>query len=181
GKSSVKQRLALDKRVKTTGEEVLASASNGQPVAVPVEAGNVMWNNYKSGVISECPGAQSDQPYRHRRGYNGDSYMIKNSFGAPAQGRCRVYPPPTQRRRQRNVLRPPVAIPQVVADPTPTTTSQSPSTTTAPATTSSVRVTPLPTSCTPVSTERSCVDDASATPSDKCSNNRNAYVWPLTK
>ncbi|RQM28016.1 hypothetical protein B5M09_009822 [Aphanomyces astaci] len=66
GKSSVKQRLALDKRVKTTGEAVLASASNGQPVAVPVEAGNVMWNNYKSGVISECPGAQSDQPYRHR-------------------------------------------------------------------------------------------------------------------
>ncbi|KAF0691470.1 hypothetical protein As57867_017259, partial [Aphanomyces stellatus] len=57
---------------------------NTQPATVVVEAGNSVWRNYKSGIVSQCPGSQSDHAVI-AVGYgskNGDFFKIKNSWGA---------------------------------------------------------------------------------------------------
>ncbi|KAH9160791.1 hypothetical protein AeNC1_018953, partial [Aphanomyces euteiches] len=51
---------------------------------VVVEAGNEVWRNYKSGVVTQCPGKQSDHAVI-AVGYGTsthDYFKIKNSWGA---------------------------------------------------------------------------------------------------
>ncbi|KAF0703018.1 hypothetical protein As57867_005373, partial [Aphanomyces stellatus] len=76
-----KQQLSIGSSVRTSGESGLSNALNNQPVSVVVEAGNNVWKNYRGGVVSQCPGAQSDHAVI-AVGYDGQSYNVKNSWGA---------------------------------------------------------------------------------------------------
>ncbi|KAF0703481.1 hypothetical protein As57867_007598, partial [Aphanomyces stellatus] len=55
-----KQQLQIGANVRGYGESGLVNGLNNQPVSVVVEAGNNVWKNYRGGVVSQCPGAQSD-------------------------------------------------------------------------------------------------------------------------
>ncbi|KAF0708898.1 hypothetical protein As57867_006157, partial [Aphanomyces stellatus] len=55
-----KKQLSLGKTKQTSGESSLMTVLNTQPATVVVEAGNSVWRNYKSGIVSQCPGSQSD-------------------------------------------------------------------------------------------------------------------------
>ncbi|CAK4148485.1 unnamed protein product [Aphanomyces euteiches] len=82
--SCAKKMLSIGKTVQTEGEAALVAALNKQPVSVLVEAGNEVWRNYKSGVITQCPGAQVDHAVT-AVGYGTsthDYFKIKNSWGA---------------------------------------------------------------------------------------------------
>ncbi|KAF0702636.1 hypothetical protein As57867_007736, partial [Aphanomyces stellatus] len=79
-----KKQLSLGKTKQTSGESSLMTVLNTQPATVVVEAGNSVWRNYKSGIVSQCPGSQSDHAVI-AVGYgskNGDFFKIKNSWGA---------------------------------------------------------------------------------------------------
>ncbi|RHY25877.1 hypothetical protein DYB32_008722 [Aphanomyces invadans] len=80
-RSCAKKFLSMGATVQVTGESALETALNTQPVSVAVEAGNAVWQNYRSGVVSQCPGAQSDHAVI-AVGYDGSSYKIRNSWGA---------------------------------------------------------------------------------------------------
>ncbi|CAK4372318.1 unnamed protein product, partial [Aphanomyces euteiches] len=79
-----KKTLSIGETVQTEGEDPLVAALNKQPVSVVVEAGNEVWRNYKSGVVTQCPGKQSDHAVI-AVGYGTsthDYFKIKNSWGA---------------------------------------------------------------------------------------------------
>ncbi|CAK4649498.1 unnamed protein product, partial [Aphanomyces euteiches] len=79
-----KKTLSIGETVQTEGEDSLVAALNKQPVSVVVEAGNEVWRNYKSGVVTQCPGKQSDHAVI-AVGYGTsthDYFKIKNSWGA---------------------------------------------------------------------------------------------------
>ncbi|KAF0691324.1 hypothetical protein As57867_017352, partial [Aphanomyces stellatus] len=75
-----KQHLQIGSSVRGNGESGLVNGLNNQPVSVVVEAGNSVWKNYQGGVVSQCPGAQSDHAVI-AVAYDGQSYTIKNSWG----------------------------------------------------------------------------------------------------
>ncbi|KAF0704853.1 Aste57867_7236 [Aphanomyces stellatus] len=58
--SCSKRQLSIGKTKQTSGESSLMTVLNTQPASVMVEAGNSVWRNYKSGLVTHCPGAQSD-------------------------------------------------------------------------------------------------------------------------
>ncbi|KAH9162208.1 hypothetical protein AeNC1_018852, partial [Aphanomyces euteiches] len=81
--SCAKKTLSIGETVQTEGEDSLVAALNKQPVSVVVEAGNEVWRNYKSGVVTQCPGKQSDHAVI-AVGYGTsthDYFKIKNSWG----------------------------------------------------------------------------------------------------
>ncbi|RHY04312.1 hypothetical protein DYB25_011467 [Aphanomyces astaci] len=81
--SCTKKQLTIGKTKKTSGESSLMTILESQPATVVVEAGNAVWRNYKSGVVSQCPGGQSDHAVI-AVGYGtstGDYFKIKNSWG----------------------------------------------------------------------------------------------------
>ncbi|RLO12477.1 hypothetical protein DYB28_014948, partial [Aphanomyces astaci] len=81
--SCTKKKLSIGKTKRTTGESSLMTVLQSQPAAVAVESGNAVWRNYKSGIVSQCPGAQSDHAVI-AIGYGtstGDYFKIKNSWG----------------------------------------------------------------------------------------------------
>ncbi|RHY29486.1 hypothetical protein DYB32_005091 [Aphanomyces invadans] len=80
-RSCTKKKLSMGATVQVSGESALETALNTQPVSVAVEAGNSVWMNYRAGVISQCPGSQSDHAVI-AVGYDGSSYKIRNSWGA---------------------------------------------------------------------------------------------------
>ncbi|KAG9405306.1 hypothetical protein AC1031_004414 [Aphanomyces cochlioides] len=79
--SCTRKSLSIGKSVRVQGEDALAMALNTQPVSVTVEAGNSVWQNYQGGVITQCPGAQSDHAVI-AVGYDGESYKVRNSWGS---------------------------------------------------------------------------------------------------
>ncbi|KAF0691732.1 Aste57867_17096 [Aphanomyces stellatus] len=79
--SCSKKKLSIGSSVRISGEDALASALTTQPVSVTVEAGNSVWQNYQGGVVTQCPGAQSDHAVI-AVGYDGQSYKVRNSWGA---------------------------------------------------------------------------------------------------
>ncbi|ETV90497.1 papaya proteinase 4 [Aphanomyces invadans] len=52
-KTCQKVKLSIGKTITTSGEASLETALNSQPVTVVVEAGNNVWRNYKSGVVTQ--------------------------------------------------------------------------------------------------------------------------------
>ncbi|RQM21992.1 hypothetical protein B5M09_009890 [Aphanomyces astaci] len=78
--SCAKTKLSFGQTIKSTGEDKLASALDSQPVSVLVESGNAVWRNYKSGVVTQCPGGRSDHAVI-AVGYDATSFKIKNSWG----------------------------------------------------------------------------------------------------
>ncbi|RLO13550.1 hypothetical protein DYB28_007231 [Aphanomyces astaci] len=56
--SSIK--LSIGKLGRVEGEDALQTVLNAQSVAVLVESVNLVWKNYKKGVVIQCPGADSD-------------------------------------------------------------------------------------------------------------------------
>ncbi|KAF0715200.1 hypothetical protein As57867_002650, partial [Aphanomyces stellatus] len=163
-----KQKLAIGTSVRVSGEDALATAITNQPVSVTVEAGNAAWQNYRGGVVTQCPGAQSDHAVI-AVGYDSQSYKIRNSWGA-SWGEAGYI------RLQRGVggvgtcnVVDGVSFPQISLNPTtPTPTSGNPTPT--PKTPSPVTpspITPRPSTPTP-------------SPNNQCGNNHNACVWPLT-
>ncbi|OQS02360.1 cysteine protease family C01A [Thraustotheca clavata] len=85
-KSCKNQKLPyVGKSVAIKGESALTTAIKKQPVTVAVEAGNNVWQHYQSGIVSSCPGKQSDHAviavgYGSASGKN--FYKIRNSWGA---------------------------------------------------------------------------------------------------
>ncbi|OQR98539.1 cysteine protease family C01A [Thraustotheca clavata] len=83
--SCAKQTFNLDGSVELKGEAGLTTGIQTQPISVAVEAGNDVWQHYKGGVVSKCPGAQSDHAVIAVGidSENGkDYYKIRNSWGA---------------------------------------------------------------------------------------------------
>ncbi|RHZ08032.1 hypothetical protein DYB31_006438 [Aphanomyces astaci] len=81
--SCTKKQLTIGKTKKTSGESSLMTVLESQPATVAVESGNAVWRNYKSGIVSQCPGGQSDHAVI-AVGYGtstGDYFKIKNSWG----------------------------------------------------------------------------------------------------
>ncbi|KAF0704529.1 hypothetical protein As57867_007311, partial [Aphanomyces stellatus] len=76
-----KKKLSIGNSVSVSGEDALATVLNTQPVSVSVEAGNSVWQNYQGGVVTQCPGAQSDHAVI-AVGYDAQSYKVRNSWGA---------------------------------------------------------------------------------------------------
>ncbi|KAF0687038.1 Aste57867_21199 [Aphanomyces stellatus] len=80
-----KKQLSLGATQQTSGETSLQTVLNAQPTTVVVEAGNPVWQNYKGGVVTHCPGGRSDHAviavgYGTKDGV--DFFKIKNSWGA---------------------------------------------------------------------------------------------------
>ncbi|EQC26019.1 hypothetical protein SDRG_16121 [Saprolegnia diclina VS20] len=84
-KTCVAQKLSIGAAVEIVGEGPLTTALNTQPVTVAVEAGNDVWQYYSGGVVTACPGAQSDHAVI-AVGYGTSSgttyFKIRNSWGA---------------------------------------------------------------------------------------------------
>ncbi|CAK4658224.1 hypothetical protein LEN26_014572 [Aphanomyces euteiches] len=78
--SCTKQKLSIGKSVRVSGDANVINAISKQPVSVTVAAGNSVWRNYKSGVVSSCPTAQSDHAVI-AVGYDGTSIKVRNSWG----------------------------------------------------------------------------------------------------
>ncbi|RHY18213.1 hypothetical protein DYB36_011712 [Aphanomyces astaci] len=78
--SCTKKKLSIGKTKQTTGEGSLMTVLGRQPATVFVESANAVWRNYKSGIVSQCPGAQSDHAVI-AVGYNDEYFKIKNSWG----------------------------------------------------------------------------------------------------
>ncbi|RHZ26340.1 hypothetical protein DYB26_011345 [Aphanomyces astaci] len=81
--SCTKKKLSIGKTKQTTGEGSLMTVLESQTATVAVETANAVWRNYKSGVVSQCPGAQSDHAVI-AVGYGTsttDYFKIKNSWG----------------------------------------------------------------------------------------------------
>ncbi|OQS00090.1 long-chain-fatty-acid-CoA ligase [Thraustotheca clavata] len=81
----VKKLPYIGNVVNIQGEDALTTALNKQPITVAVEAGNDVWQHYKSGTVSHCPGAQSDHAviavgYGSENGKN--FYKIRNSWSS---------------------------------------------------------------------------------------------------
>ncbi|OQR93125.1 cysteine protease family C01A [Achlya hypogyna] len=79
------QKLSIGTTVEIAGEGPLTTALNTQPVTVAVEAGNDVWQYYGGGVVTACPGAQSDHAviavgYGSASGKN--YFKVRNSWGA---------------------------------------------------------------------------------------------------
>ncbi|RHY20542.1 hypothetical protein DYB32_010013 [Aphanomyces invadans] len=79
--SCTKRQLSIGATVRVNGESATIAALNNQPVSVAVEAGNAVWQNYRSGVVSQCPGAISDHAVI-AVGYDASSIKIRNSWSA---------------------------------------------------------------------------------------------------
>ncbi|ETW06588.1 hypothetical protein H310_02806 [Aphanomyces invadans] len=75
-----KKKLKIGAAYQVAGEAALDTILNTQPVSVLVEAGNSAWMNYRSGVITQCPGSPSDHAVI-AVGYDGTTYKIRNSWG----------------------------------------------------------------------------------------------------
>ncbi|KDO20995.1 hypothetical protein SPRG_13889 [Saprolegnia parasitica CBS 223.65] len=80
-----KTKLSIGKTVDIRGESAIQKALDTQPISVTVEAGNDVWQHYKSGVVQSCPGAQSDHAviavgYGTKDGQQ--HFKIRNSWGA---------------------------------------------------------------------------------------------------
>ncbi|KAF0719783.1 hypothetical protein As57867_000781, partial [Aphanomyces stellatus] len=84
--SCTKKALALGDTIQTSGEASLTKVLNKQPATVIVESGNPVWQNYKSGVVTQCPGYGSDHAViaiGYGTSKDGiDFFKIKNSWGA---------------------------------------------------------------------------------------------------
>ncbi|DBA03033.1 TPA: hypothetical protein N0F65_003221 [Lagenidium giganteum] len=71
----IKRAVAVSK-----GEDNLAEAVRKQPVMVGVAAGGDTWKQYKSGVLSSCPGEIDHSVLVY--GFTDDAWLVKNSWGA---------------------------------------------------------------------------------------------------
>ncbi|KAF0706305.1 hypothetical protein AaE_014183 [Aphanomyces astaci] len=78
--SCTKKKLSIGKTKYTSGEGSLMTVLESQPATVVVQSANAVWRNYKSGIVSQCPGAQSDHAVI-AVGYNDEYFKIKNSWG----------------------------------------------------------------------------------------------------
>ncbi|KAF0688919.1 Aste57867_19554 [Aphanomyces stellatus] len=81
-----KKALTLGDTMHTSGEASLMKVLNTQVTTVSVEAGNAVWQNYKSGVVTQCPGSSSDHAViavGYGTSKDGiDYFKIKNSWGS---------------------------------------------------------------------------------------------------
>ncbi|KAF0708376.1 Aste57867_6369 [Aphanomyces stellatus] len=139
-----KKTLAIGTSVRVSGEDALATSLNTQPVSVAVEAGNSVWMNYQGGIVTQCPGAESDHAVI-AVGYDGGAYKVRNSWGASwgesgyirlergvgGKGTCNVVSE--------------VSYPQLGLSPTPVPSSATPK----PSTPTPSKSTPSPSSSTP--------------------------------
>ncbi|CAK5177548.1 unnamed protein product [Aphanomyces euteiches] len=79
-----KKALSLGETVQDRGESALMTILNTQPVTVTVESGNPVWRNYEGGLVTQCPGAESDHAViavGYGTNSDGDYFKIKNSWG----------------------------------------------------------------------------------------------------
>ena len=78
--------LVVGKTVVRSGEDMLQSVLDKQPVTVVVAADNDVWRNYKSGVVQYCPSAQSNHAVvavGYGTTQDGQQHFkIKNSWGS---------------------------------------------------------------------------------------------------
>ncbi|CAK4107594.1 unnamed protein product, partial [Aphanomyces euteiches] len=138
--SCTKKTLSLGATVQTQGEDSLVTVLNTQPATVVVTAGNSVWRNYKGGVVTQCPSAESDHAVI-AVGYgtsDKDFFKIKNSWGPQwgdngyiylqrgvgGKGTCNVveavvYPKLTASAPSNDPV-PPTAVPTVQPTTTPT-------------------------------------------------------------
>ncbi|OQR88890.1 cysteine protease family C01A [Achlya hypogyna] len=84
-KTCTVQPVSVGEYVETPGEASLEKDIVVQPTTVAVEAGNDAWQHYKNGVVTACPGAESDHAvialgYGAENGVN--YFKIRNSWGA---------------------------------------------------------------------------------------------------
>ncbi|KAF0718604.1 hypothetical protein As57867_001596, partial [Aphanomyces stellatus] len=149
-KSCTKKQLSIGQSVQVSGESALATALNKQPVSVTVEAGNSVWQNYQGGVVTRCPGAQSDHAVI-AVGYDGQSYKVRNSWGAGwGEGGYIRLQQGVGDVGTCNVVNS-VSYPQINVNPTPTPTSKNPSPSTpSPPTPKPSTTKPTPKPSTPV-------------------------------
>ncbi|KAH9194367.1 hypothetical protein AeNC1_003652 [Aphanomyces euteiches] len=144
--SCAKKMLSIGKTVQTEGEAALVAALNKQPVSVLVEAGNEVWRNYKSGVITQCPGAQVDHAVI-AWGENGYIYLQR---GVGGNGMCNVveyisYPTLTGTSVNAPSTSQPTVPPTTSAPTVKPTTAPTFSPTTKPSTTGTSQTTTAPT------------------------------------
>ncbi|OQR88395.1 cysteine protease family C01A, partial [Thraustotheca clavata] len=79
------QPVSVGSYVETPGEAALEKDIVQQPTTVAVEAGNDVWQHYKGGIVTACPGEQSDHAvialgYGAENGVN--YFKIRNSWSA---------------------------------------------------------------------------------------------------
>ncbi|RHZ30210.1 hypothetical protein DYB31_013673, partial [Aphanomyces astaci] len=79
--SCTKKKLSIGKTKTTSGESSLLTVLESQPAAVFVESANAVWRNYKGGIVSQCPGAESNHAVVVV-GYSDNYFKIKNSWGS---------------------------------------------------------------------------------------------------
>jgi len=114
--SCTRQKLPITRSVMVgQGESLLQSALNTQPVVVVVTAGNNVWKQYTSGIVSSCPSAQIDHAVLAVGYSSGQYFKIKNSWGASwgesgyirlktgggASGTCKVASNPTYPQKSK--------------------------------------------------------------------------------
>ncbi|CAK4822573.1 unnamed protein product [Aphanomyces euteiches] len=177
--SCAKKTLSIGATVQTQSEASLVTAINSQPASVVVEAGNEVWRNYKSGVVTQCPGKQSDHAVI-AVGYGTsthDYFKIKNSWGAQwgdngyiylqrgvgGKGMCNVvegisYPKLTGTSPTSQPTTPPTSSP----------TTKPPSTTRPSQPTTAPTVKPTPTSSKPAPTSNPSPGGAAAAAYAQC-------------
>ncbi|CAK4843014.1 unnamed protein product [Aphanomyces euteiches] len=177
--SCAKKTLSIGATVQTQSEASLVTAINSQPASVVVEAGNEVWRNYKSGVVTHCPGKQSDHAVI-AVGYGTsthDYFKIKNSWGAQwgdngyiylqrgvgGKGMCNVvegisYPKLTGTSPTSQPTTPPTSSP----------TTKPPSTTRPSQPTTAPTVKPTPTSSKPAPTSNPSPGGAAAAAYAQC-------------
>ncbi|RHY08522.1 hypothetical protein DYB36_012634, partial [Aphanomyces astaci] len=84
--SCTKKKLSIGKTKNTSGERSLMTVLESQPAAAYVESANAVWRNYKGGIVSQCPGAETDHAVTvvgYGTSTSKDEYFkIKNSWGA---------------------------------------------------------------------------------------------------
>ncbi|RQM30790.1 hypothetical protein B5M09_013215, partial [Aphanomyces astaci] len=79
--SCTKKKLSIGQTKTTSGESSLLTVLESQPAAVFVESANAVWRNYKGGIVSQCPGAESNHAVVVV-GYSDNYFKIKNSWGS---------------------------------------------------------------------------------------------------
>ncbi|ETV90503.1 hypothetical protein H310_14743, partial [Aphanomyces invadans] len=128
--SCTKKKLAIGKTKTTSGESSLMTVLNSQPATVVVEAANNVWRNYKSGVVTQCPGAPSDHAVI-AVGYgtsSSDYFKIKNSWGAQWGDNGYIYLKRGVSGKGMCNVAEGVSYPELGGSPAPTTKNPTPST-----------------------------------------------------
>ncbi|KAF0692320.1 Aste57867_16595 [Aphanomyces stellatus] len=142
--SCTKTKLAIGPvtAVTSAGESSLLAALQWQPVTVVVEAGNPVWRNYKSGVVTQCPGNASDHAVV-AVGAGVDYWKIKNSWGTQWGDGGYIYLQRSVGGKGMCNVAQSMWYPQLLSSTSP------PATTPTPPSTAQTTTTPVPTSAKP--------------------------------